>query len=65
MLEMECRLKDILKDRGIKQTWLAERIGVRQGTINEIVNGKRLPTLPVAYRIAKELGAHIEDIWRI
>jgi putative transcriptional regulator len=60
---MKSRLKEILEERGIKQTWLAKKIGVRISTINSLVTKGGVPTLPVAYRIAKALGLKIEDIW--
>lgn len=56
-------LRKLLMDRGIKQTWLADRAGITDTALSEIVTGKRTPTLPVAKRIARVLGLRIEDIW--
>lgn len=61
---MDCKLEDILKDQGRTQKWLSEKVGVGMRTISEIKQGKRLPTLPVALRIAKVLGVAVEDIWK-
>lgn len=33
-------INEYLKDRGIKQTWLADQIGVPVTTLNGIINGK-------------------------
>lgn len=60
---MESRLKDILKEQGRSQTWLCEKVGVSNTTMTSLVNRKRLPTLPVAIRIAKAIGVPVEEIW--
>jgi len=62
-MELECRLKEILDSRGMKQTFLAKKVGISNGTLSLIVRGKSVPTLPVALRIAEELGMKVEDIW--
>lgn len=60
---MESRLKKIIKEQGRTQTWLCEKVGVSNTTMTSLVNKKRLPTLPVAIRIAKVLDVRVEDIW--
>ncbi len=62
---MENKLKYILKKQGRSQTWLTEKVGVNKSTINDIVNDKRIPTLPVALKIAKVLELTIEEIWSL
>lgn len=52
-----------MKEQGRTQTWLTEKAGVNKSTISDIVNGKRIPTLPVAIRIAKSIGVSVEEIW--
>jgi putative transcriptional regulator len=59
------RLKEIIDERGIKQTWLRERAGMSHSAFNRIVNGLSLPTLEAALRIAKALDLHVEDIWAL
>ncbi|MCY0894586.1 MAG: helix-turn-helix transcriptional regulator [Acidibacillus sp.] len=56
------RLREVLQESGIEQTWLADRAGVTYQTLSDIVNGKRTPTLPVAKRIARTLELSIEEI---
>jgi putative transcriptional regulator len=60
---MKSRLKEIMKNQGRTQNWLAEKVDVNKSTISQIINNKNVPTLIVAYRIAKILGLKIEDIW--
>jgi transcriptional regulator with XRE-family HTH domain len=40
------RIKDILKERGKSQTWLAEQLDLDFQTITRYVNNNRQPTLP-------------------
>ncbi|WAH35069.1 helix-turn-helix transcriptional regulator [Alicyclobacillus dauci] len=56
-------LREVIEQRGIKQTWLAERSGVTTTTLSQIVTGKRVPTLEVAFRIAKVLDLRIDEVW--
>lgn len=59
---MQCRLKEILEEREIKQKWLAEKAGVSDATIRLLIKGSD-PHLSLAYKIAKVLNLSIEDIW--
>ncbi|QOS97808.1 helix-turn-helix transcriptional regulator [Brevibacterium sp. JNUCC-42] len=45
---MRSKLKEILGERGIKQRWLCERVGLSTSAMSQIVRGESLPTLPVA-----------------
>ncbi|WP_041707479.1 helix-turn-helix transcriptional regulator [Alicyclobacillus acidocaldarius] len=56
-------LSKLLEDRGIKQRWLARQIGMPETSLSFIVQGKRIPTLPVAMRIARVLGVTVEELW--
>ncbi len=58
------RLKDILEERGIKQSWLIKKVGISSGAMSLLVNNKSTPTLEVAFKIAKALNLHIEDVWQ-
>jgi DNA-binding XRE family transcriptional regulator len=57
------RLKEILDERGIKQKWLADRAGIKQGSLSSIINHKNSTTIEVALAIAKALDMKVEDIW--
>lgn len=60
---MNCKLKEILEDKMIKQSALAARVGITETTMSKIVRGKSEPTLRVAIQIAKALNVNVEDIW--
>jgi transcriptional regulator with XRE-family HTH domain len=49
------RIKEVLKEQGRTQVWLAGKIGKSQGTIALYVNNKIQPTLDTLYKIAEYL----------
>ncbi|MGH1047651.1 helix-turn-helix transcriptional regulator [Bacillus mycoides] len=59
---MKSRLKEILDSRGMKYSFVAKKANIASSTMSALVKGG-LPTLPVAYRIAKVLDMRLEDIW--
>lgn len=58
---MSC-LKEILKKRGIKQTWLAERLGKSFCIINSYVCNRHQPSLDVLFEIAKILNVDPKEL---
>ena len=50
------RIKEVLEERGIKQTWLAERLGKSFCIVNSYVRNRRQPSLEVLFEIAKILN---------
>lgn len=52
------RIKEILKNKGISQTWLADQMDKSYTTINEYARNKRQPSLEDLYKIADIL--HID-----
>ena len=56
------RIKEILEDKGIKQTWLAERLGKSFNMVNSYAQNRRQPTLEVLYKIAELLNVEAKDL---
>ncbi|WP_422857967.1 helix-turn-helix transcriptional regulator [Flagellimonas sp. S174] len=56
------RIKEVLKNKGISQTWLAEQIGKSYNTINEYARNVRQPSLEDLYRIAEILKVEAKDL---
>ena len=50
-------LQDELEELGVSQSALAKHIGVLPKTVNEICNGKRGISAPMAWKLSKTLGA--------
>jgi len=49
------RIKEVLEEKGIKQTWLAERLGKSYNMVNGYVQNRQQPRLEVLFEIAKIL----------
>lgn len=56
------RIKEVLKDKGIKQVWLAERLGKSYNMVNGYVSNKRQPSIEVLYEIAKLLQVNAKEL---
>lgn len=57
------RLRELRARYRMSQEELAKRVGVTRQTIIAIENGKYLPSLRLAFKIAKVFGMKIEDIF--
>ena len=60
---MRNRMKVMRAERDFTQADLAERVGVARQTINSIELGKYEPSLGLGMRIARELGAKVEELF--
>ena len=58
------RIKEVLEERGIKQTWLAERLGKSFCIVNSYVCNRRQPSLDVLFEIAKILNVDQKSDFR-
>lgn len=56
------RIKEVLEEKGIKQTWLAERLGKSFSIVNAYVCNRRQPSLELLFEIAKILGVDVKDL---
>ncbi|MCZ8296999.1 MAG: helix-turn-helix transcriptional regulator [Flavobacterium sp.] len=56
------RIKEVLNDKGIKQTWLANRLGKSYNVVNGYVTNKRQPSIEVLYEIAKLLQVDAKEL---
>lgn len=57
------RLRDIRTQRGKTQQGLAAEAGCAVSYVQRLEYGQSSPTLHMAQRIAKALGATVEEIW--
>ena len=59
------RIKEVLERKGIKQTWLAEKLGKSYNMINSYVQNRRQPSLQDLFSIAKILDVSVSElIWK-
>lgn len=56
------RIKEILKEKGISQAWLAKKLNKSYNTINEYARNVRQPSIEDLYRIAKILDVNAKDL---
>ena len=56
------RIKEVLEEKGIKQTWLAEKIGKSFSQTNAYVCNRRQPSLDVLFQIAELLNVNPKDL---
>ena len=56
------RIKEVLEERGIKQTWLAERLSKSFCIVNSYVCNRRQPSLEVLFEIAKILNVNPKEL---
>jgi len=49
------RIKEVLEEKGIKQKWLAEKLGKSYNMVNGYVQNRQQPRLEVLFEIAKIL----------
>ena len=56
------RIKIVLEEKGIKQTWLADRLGKSFHTVNGYVQNRQQPRLEVLNEIAKILDIDIKEL---
>jgi transcriptional regulator with XRE-family HTH domain len=56
------RIGEILKDRGISQTWLSKKLGISTSTMNQICLNKHQPNVERLFEIAEILSVHPCDL---
>jgi transcriptional regulator with XRE-family HTH domain len=58
---MNC-IKEILEAKGIKQVWLAEKLGKSYNMVNSYVQNRTQPSLEVIFQIARILEVDAKDL---
>jgi putative transcriptional regulator len=56
------RIKEVLQEKGIKQTWLSVKLGKSFNVINDYCNNRRQPTIEVLFKIADILDVDVKDL---
>jgi len=56
------RIKEVLKEKGISQTWLAKQLNKSYNTIKEYARNVRQASIEDLYRIAKILSVNAKDL---
>jgi putative transcriptional regulator len=61
--ELKNRIREVRKQRGLRQVDLAKIVGVFQSEISEIECGRKKPSIYLAKRIAKALRVSLDDLF--
>ena len=56
------RIKEVLEEKGIKQTWLAEKLGKSYNMVNSYVQNRRQPSIEDLYKIGEILNIEAKDL---
>ena len=56
------RIKEVLEEKGIKQKWLAEKLGKSYNMVNGYVQNRQQPRLEVLFEFAKILDVYPTDL---
>ncbi|MCT4581760.1 MAG: helix-turn-helix transcriptional regulator [Flavobacteriales bacterium] len=56
------RIKEVLEEKGIKQIWLAEKLGKSYNMVNAYVQNRQQPRLEVLFEIADILDVDVKKL---
>ena len=56
------RIKEVLEEKGIKQTWLAEKLDKSYNMVNGYVQNRQQPRLEVLNEIATILDVDVREL---
>ncbi len=56
------RIKEVLEQKGIKQTWLTEKLGKSYNMVNAYAQNRQQPRLEIFMKIAEILDIDVKDL---
>ena len=56
------RIKEVLEEKGIKQIWLAEKLGKSYNMVNSYAQNRRQPSIVCLYKIAEILNINVKEL---
>jgi putative transcriptional regulator len=56
------RIKEVLEEKGIKQIWLAEKLGKSYNMVNAYAKNRQQPRLETLIKIANILDVDVKDL---
>lgn len=59
------RIKAVLQEKGITQTWLAEQLDKSYNMVNAYVQNRQQPRLEVLFEIARILGVDVRELLKV
>jgi putative transcriptional regulator len=62
-LGMKPRIKAIRESKGLKQIFVADKVGVSQQQLSDWERGKAYPRIDRAYKLSEVLNVRIEELY--
>lgn len=62
---MKSNIKDIIDAQGLRQKYVAEKMGVTPQQLNNWIKGKSYPPMNKAFKLAKILNCTVHDLWEL
>lgn len=56
------RIKEVLNEKELTQTWLSEELGKSYNMVNSYVQNRRQPSIEILYQIAKILNVEVAEL---
>lgn len=56
------RIKEVLEEKGIKQIWLAKKLGKSYNMVNSYAKNRRQPSIEDLYKIANILCVEAKEL---
>ncbi len=56
------KIGEVLKERGIKNQWLADKLGMTKASVSNYVTNKHQPSLETLYQIATLLDIPVTEL---
>lgn len=56
------RIKEVLQEKGIKQTWLADKLGKSFKMVNNYACNRSQPSLQTLHKIAEILQVEVKEL---
>lgn len=56
------RIKEILEKKGIKQVWLAEKLGKSYNMVNAYAQNRQQPRLEILFQISEILDVDVKSL---
>jgi putative transcriptional regulator len=56
------RIKEVLIEKELTQTWLAEKLGKSYNMVNSYVQNRRQPSIEILFEIGKILNVEPKDL---
>ena len=56
------RIKEVLEEKGLTQTWLSEKLGKSYNMVNSYVQNRRQPSIEILFEIGEILKVEPKEL---